>query len=434
MERLSPETREALTKPGDPAALAALEAYRAMDPEVRRSLTLCASLCIPIPPPTPAQQASIREFLKRAGIPDTHQNLREYLHDQNARGEMAKAVDALEKCQTLADAQRLFDAAITRWATERGGSARKVGDRWEFTRADGSVVLEWSVDTYGKLAAQQATNSYFQAHHGVQHAWAEGRKIPGYTQDGCPAILLRDSYAGSPHRRITDRQNQMKADAPNRTYAEERKLMIDDLRGSEVSNTQADALVNQSDAYFGKLYKAWEAELKKNGQPDTALRDAFGTWTPTVTDTPTPDDLVAAVRALPPGRGFLAAPSAEAALDALVADVGRPLPADLRALLLLSDGIGVAASCGCYLESVLGLRRLAWDEEYAETFPGAWVIGNDGGSGLYLVPAGDGPVLLVDRGAMDLAHTVRAGDTASAVLAAVLAGQNLWELPRLAPP
>jgi len=280
LDRLSPETQEALNKPGDPAAVAAREAYRAMDPEVRRALTLCASICIPIPPPSPAEVAKIRDFLKRAGIPDTHQNLREYLHDMNGRGELKQAIESLAACETLADAQRLFDAAISRWAKDKGGSARKTGDRWEFTRADGSVVLEWEVDTFKALAADRATNSYFQAHHGVQHAWAEGRGIPGYTRDSCPAMLLRDSFAGSPHRRITDRQIAMKESASSRTYAEERKLMIDDLLDSEVSEPQADQLVNASDKYFGDLYKAWEADLKAKGQSDAPLRAAFGTWSP----------------------------------------------------------------------------------------------------------------------------------------------------------
>jgi hypothetical protein len=279
-ERLSPETQEALNKPGDATAAAAREAYRTMDPEVRRALTLCRSLCIPIPPPSAAEVARIRDFMKRVGIPDTHQNLREYLHDMNSRGELTKATESLAACQTLADAVRLFDAAIVRWAKDKGGSARKLGDRWEFTRADGSVVLEWEVDMFKRLAGDRATNSYFQAHHGVQHAWAEGRRIPGYTRDGCPAMLLRDSFAGSPHRRITDRQIAMKDSAPTRTYAEERALMIDDLRGSEVSKAQADKLVNASDKYFGDLYKAWQADLKAKGLSDAPLRAAFGTWTP----------------------------------------------------------------------------------------------------------------------------------------------------------
>ena len=275
MERLSPDTRDALR-----VDRAAMEAFRTMDPEVRRMLTMCGSLCVPIPPPPADQLAKIRDFMNRVDVPETRQDLREYLHDMRARGELGKASEALSHCENLADAQRLFDAAITRWAKERGGSARKVGGRWEYTRADGTVIREWETSTFRKLADNRATNSYLQAHHGIQDAWAQGRGIPGYTRDACPAILLRDSFAGSPHRRITDRQISMRDSAPTRTYEQERALMIQDLQSAEVGNAQADQLVNESDKYFGELYKKWAADLKASGQPDTALKAAFGNWTP----------------------------------------------------------------------------------------------------------------------------------------------------------
>jgi hypothetical protein len=91
---------------------------------------------------------------------------------------------------------------------------------------------------------------------------------------------LRDSFAGSPHRRITDRQIGMADSAPTRTYAEERALMISDLQSAEVSSAQADRLVNESDKYFGDLYRKWAADLKAKGKPDTALKAAFGDWRP----------------------------------------------------------------------------------------------------------------------------------------------------------
>jgi hypothetical protein len=147
--------------------------------------------------------------------------------------------------------------------------------------------------------------------------------------------------------------------------------------------------------------------------------------------TPTADELVERVRALPAGRGFVSAPASMESLDALEADVGRPLPPDLREMLLRSDGIGVAASCGCYLQSVLGLSRLAADDMYTSAFPGAWLVGDDGASGLYVVRT-DGSVLLTDRGSLEPRDTVVAGASVSDVLAAVLDGRDLWSLPRLA--
>jgi hypothetical protein len=286
LAKLSKETRDKLTN--DPVSM---EAFRSMDPEVRRMLTMCASICIPIPPPRPDQLKKIRDFMDRTKIPIDSQNLREFLHDARGRdeakggqAEMKAATDALEKCQTLQDAQRVFDAAIVRWAKDLGGIAAKVGNRWEFKRADGVVVREWEIDTFRTLANEKATTSYFQAHHGIQDAWATGRKIPGYRRDDCPAMLLRDSFAGSPHRRITDRQIAMRDSAPTRTYSEERTLMIDDLIRAEVPNKYADDLINRSDKYFGDLYKAWEADMKARKVPqatiDAALKTAFGEFQP----------------------------------------------------------------------------------------------------------------------------------------------------------
>lgn len=146
--------------------------------------------------------------------------------------------------------------------------------------------------------------------------------------------------------------------------------------------------------------------------------------------TPSAEKLIEAVRALPAGRGFLAPPASAKALDALEADLGRPLPDDLRALLLRSDGIGVAASCGCYLESVAGLRRLNGDDLYKSLLPRALLVGDDGASGLYLVDPG-GRLLLTDRGSLLPRDTVAAGASVSDVLAAVLAGVDLWARSRL---
>ncbi len=56
--------------------------------------------------------------------------------------------------------------------------------------------------------------------------------------------------------------------------------MIQDLQNAEVGKAQADQLVNESDKYFGDLYNKWAADLKANAQPDTALKAAFGNWTP----------------------------------------------------------------------------------------------------------------------------------------------------------
>jgi len=149
------------------------------------------------------------------------------------------------------------------------------------------------------------------------------------------------------------------------------------------------------------------------------------------------DELVEAVRTQPAGRGFLAGGGSPATLDELEQDLGKRLPTDLRELLLRSDGIGVARPTGFFLPSVLGLRRLNGDDLYAGAFPGALLVGDDGASGLYLVDVEGrfggrpGDVLLTDRGSLLARDTVIAGSSVSEVLAAVLAGEDLWSRPRL---
>lgn len=152
-----------------------------------------------------------------------------------------------------------------------------------------------------------------------------------------------------------------------------------------------------------------------------------------------PAELVEAVRSLPAARGFVAPPASSAEVDALNAELPAPLPSDVRQLLLLSNGIGVAGTSGFYLASVAGLRRFAADELYTGAFPGGLPIGDDGAQGLYVVDTAGrvsgsaGAVLLTDRGSFLPEDTVVAGPSASAVISRILEGEDLWQLPRMKP-
>ncbi|HEV2736133.1 MAG TPA: hypothetical protein VGV85_14895, partial [Longimicrobiaceae bacterium] len=275
-ERLSEETRTELD--ADPSLA---DLYRAMDPEVRRALTLCASPCIPVKPrPTAQDVARIRAIIDTLGLPPDHPGLREYLHRR--RHDVTSAVDAIETAKTLKELQKTFDQAIAANAVLK--TAVKTGGKWKATTADGTVVTEHAIGTHGDLTTDQATAGFFESHHGIQDAWAMDRGIPGYTRDGCPAILLRDSHASSPHRRVSVRQGQRKADRAKRTYAQERQNLRDDMVAADVPQKTAESLLAQSDAYFGKLYTAWEQSLQASGMKpaDVAakLASVFGTWTP----------------------------------------------------------------------------------------------------------------------------------------------------------
>jgi hypothetical protein len=148
------------------------------------------------------------------------------------------------------------------------------------------------------------------------------------------------------------------------------------------------------------------------------------------------EDLVARVRAEPPGRGWTAEGATEADLMALQSDVSVPLPPDLIALLRLSDGLGVARPTGFFLASVVGLRRFAFDDLYDHDFPGCLPVADDGATGTYLVDIAGAlgivaDVLLTNRGSLLPRDTVRAGSTLLEVLESVLDGEDLWQRPRI---
>jgi hypothetical protein len=151
------------------------------------------------------------------------------------------------------------------------------------------------------------------------------------------------------------------------------------------------------------------------------------------------DDLVAALSAEPAGRAFLSPPPDPAELDAFEQDFDRVLPEDVRQLFARSNGVGLARpSVSFYLPSIVGLRRLNDDDLYTTAFPQMLLLGDDGGSGLYVVDThnrtghGAGTVLLTDRGSLRPADTAIAGPSVTAVLWDVLAGKDLWRRPRLA--
>ncbi len=281
--RLDPDTQAALAK--DPKLR---KAYQDMDPEVRRALTLCKSPCIPDPPPSAADVARIKGVMTKHGIPDDDFRLREYLH-RNRPPKTTKAVDELEKVKNAAELTALYDRSIIANA-KKGTAAKRPDGTWEFTTDTGTVVKEHTVATHGELTENQGTSGFFQSHHGIQDKWAKdlGLDHPsyGYSRDGCPAILLRDSHAGSPHQRVTAAQNgsARASTRSNRTYADERVNLKADMIRADVPDTVATALLAQSDDYFSKIYRNVETAMVLKGHTpadiDASLAKFFGTWKP----------------------------------------------------------------------------------------------------------------------------------------------------------
>jgi hypothetical protein len=267
---LSRETREALA--ADPALR---ELYTQADPRVRRLLTACRSLCIPTDPrPSPEALARIGRLMDRLSIEDTNPALREYLYEN--RDALDRAVAGFDDVDSPARLRDLFDQDIRRHATELGGSAAKgVDGRWQFTKADGTTVREYEFDSYRTLGRTRGTSGFFQAHHGIQDAWARDASIPGYNRGDAPALLLRDSRAGTPHRRATDRQIGRESGRGSRTYERERELLREDLTIAEVPDEVINAHLAEQDAYFGRLYEA-----ARGSHTPAQLQAWFGAWTP----------------------------------------------------------------------------------------------------------------------------------------------------------
>ena len=271
-EALNAETRQALEHDKDLAKV-----FREMDPEVRELLTHCASVCIPIDPrPSPSDVSKIDGMLKRLKVSGSHKGLKEYFHVNRMR--LSEAVKDVVGAASRAELEELLERSIEDWAKLKGGSARIRSDGlWEFVRKDGSVIRENEVASHAALTGEELkSNGFFQSHHGIQDAWARTR-IPGdlYSRAEGKAILLRDSRMGTPHQIVNSRQVERFAELGERTYAEERLLLLEDMDAAAVSKATARKLLADSDAYFAEIYRRLAAQGDKS-----LLKSIFGKWKP----------------------------------------------------------------------------------------------------------------------------------------------------------
>lgn len=273
--RLSDDTRPILDTPGVRPRLAALS------DETRRLLTLCASPCLP-----PAHQllaadlSRLDAIVQRLGVPGDHPGLREYFYRRRAN--LQGAIDALDQgAPTPADLRAFLDRSIASAARLPPGASVTQGPdgRWVWSRGPGgragraAQVTEYDIRPYREHGTDHGTHGFFQSHHGVQGEWARETGVPGYAYGDAHAILLRDSAAGSPHRIVTDRQAGRAAGRASRTYAEERRLMREDLQAAGVPETYIAASERANDVYFGALYRG-------SGLTPAELVRWFGSWVP----------------------------------------------------------------------------------------------------------------------------------------------------------
>ena len=275
---LSPETQTTLA--ADPALR---QVFAEMDPAVRRILTLCESLCIPTnPKPSAANVKAIQDLIGRLGLPPDHPGLREFLHYR--RENLSAALDRLQNVETMEQLKVVLEAGIQEYAQDKGGTAKRGPDgRWVFTNDNGESTTEWALGTYSEQSNSGA-RSFMQSHHGIQHEWAKTRLPPesGYTRGSARAIMLRDSRSGTPHRIVTDRQDARAAGRSNRTYVEERSLLVEDMNAAGVKATVRDQLLADCDGYFADRANQWWKAMSEKGvskeQRDINLRQVFGNW------------------------------------------------------------------------------------------------------------------------------------------------------------
>jgi hypothetical protein len=129
------------------------------------------------------------------------------------------------------------------------------------------VQLAREYDTPLYKNTPERTGNFFNAHHPVQDAWAEERlrapSLPNaalknpkirYRTGDEPTILLRNVYRGTPHQRITARQNQRLGTIDTRDYDTERAEVDKDLAIAGVPGVYQQELMEKADAYFKTLH------------------------------------------------------------------------------------------------------------------------------------------------------------------------------------
>lgn len=250
--------------------------YADMDPAVRRILTKCSSPCLPLkPPPNVRDIERIKSLLDKLKLPEDHGGLREYFYIN--RRNLPKAVDDItSSVKDVKDLAKFLDSFIARRAAQLGGKAvRRADDLWEFTRADGVVIREYELGTHYNLTTYRNTGGFFQSHHGVQGEWGNARLQGYYEYNKAPTILLRNSRSGTPHQIVTSRQSSRLSGIAERTYAQERKLLREDMAAAGVPKSIANELLANSDAFFAEIYRELKTVMSRK-----ELEIIFGHWIP----------------------------------------------------------------------------------------------------------------------------------------------------------
>jgi hypothetical protein len=160
-----------------------------------------------------------------------------------------------------------FDPATGVATKTEGGTTQTAQldaeERWVLYLNGNELAREYDTPLYKKSPV--GMQSFFQAHHPVQDAWAIERLAnlpksalkapkPTYQSGEEPSILLRNSFSGTPHQRISKRQMDRLETIATRNYKAERAEVDIDLAIAGVPDARQKEILEKADAYFKKLH------------------------------------------------------------------------------------------------------------------------------------------------------------------------------------
>ena len=152
-----------------------------------------------------------------------------------------------------------------RWLSPDGTRQIWFEDGWKYDGGSG-VIEEFTILKEYALKESYKTSttgnrSFMQAHHGIQSFWAENKLKGYYDADKAPALLLRDSFKGTPHEFIT---NTQKHRDKNVSYFRERANLERDLRSLNVDEKVKQEYLKLVDDYFHSIYKQMQKDNVKD--------------------------------------------------------------------------------------------------------------------------------------------------------------------------
>ena len=152
-----------------------------------------------------------------------------------------------------------------RWLSPDGTRQIWFEDGWKYDGGSG-VIEEFTIlKEYGLKESYKTSTtgnrSFMQAHHGIQSFWAENKLKGYYDADKAPALLLRDSFKGTPHEFIT---NTQKHRDKNVSYFRERANLERDLRSLNVDEKVKQEYLKLVDDYFHSIYKQMQKDNVKD--------------------------------------------------------------------------------------------------------------------------------------------------------------------------